>query len=291
MRHATNWEALDDALGGGLRPGTLTVVAGATGIGKTQLGVKFADAGRLAEQRPGVFLDLCSRGDSQNHADYARRLANWDLCEVSPNSQHDAVDCFNPSANWGDYLNVFQGAGQRPTREGMDISQWHDWQAKLARVLTQTAGFLYGSFVRGAKRVVIDGIEPVIRPADSVQFELFEYAYHRIVRKEPEWAARELFRERYLSLADKVASNIYDPNEISCVVLQTTKEILLEDLIAKPLEEGDLLSNANTVILMGKVRQGNEYRRGLYVQKHRGSPVSDRILYYLIQDTGFVAQD
>ena len=37
-------EKLDRELGGGLLPGTLTVVAGATGIGKTQLGLKWADA-------------------------------------------------------------------------------------------------------------------------------------------------------------------------------------------------------------------------------------------------------
>ena len=33
-------------LGGGLLPGTLTVVYGATGIGKTHLGLTFADHGR-----------------------------------------------------------------------------------------------------------------------------------------------------------------------------------------------------------------------------------------------------
>ncbi|MEY2727842.1 MAG: hypothetical protein RLZZ458_3709, partial [Planctomycetota bacterium] len=41
-RHSTGIPKLDDALGGGLIPGTLTVVMGATGIGKTQLGVRYA---------------------------------------------------------------------------------------------------------------------------------------------------------------------------------------------------------------------------------------------------------
>ena len=36
---------MDRELGGGLLPGTLTVVAGATGIGKTQLGLRWAEAG------------------------------------------------------------------------------------------------------------------------------------------------------------------------------------------------------------------------------------------------------
>ena len=38
-RVSTGIPRLDQALGGGLLPGTLTVVVGATGIGKTQLGV------------------------------------------------------------------------------------------------------------------------------------------------------------------------------------------------------------------------------------------------------------
>ena len=42
-------------LGGGLLPGTLTVVAGATGVGKTQLGLHWANAGlgaRRTTRRP-----------------------------------------------------------------------------------------------------------------------------------------------------------------------------------------------------------------------------------------------
>src|SRR5438270_7967087 len=72
-------EGLDGLLGGGLIPGTLTVLAGATGAGKTQLGLRWADAGRNAEGRRGVVCDLTSRGDAQNHAAYARDLFGWDL--------------------------------------------------------------------------------------------------------------------------------------------------------------------------------------------------------------------
>jgi KaiC/GvpD/RAD55 family RecA-like ATPase len=45
-RLSTGVEGLDELLGGGLIPGTLTVVLGSTGIGKTQLGLQFAYAGR-----------------------------------------------------------------------------------------------------------------------------------------------------------------------------------------------------------------------------------------------------
>ena len=58
-------------LGGGLLPGTLTVVAGATGIGKTQLGVHYAHAGASDESRRGVIYDLTARGDAQSQSDYA----------------------------------------------------------------------------------------------------------------------------------------------------------------------------------------------------------------------------
>src|SRR4051812_30236850 len=70
---------LDRQLGGGLIPGTLTVIAGATGTGKTQLGLKWADAGGAAEGRRGVICDLTSRGDSQNHQGYARQHFGWEL--------------------------------------------------------------------------------------------------------------------------------------------------------------------------------------------------------------------
>ena len=46
-RLSTGVPGLDELLGGGLLPGTLTVVVGATGIGKTQLGLQFARAVRL----------------------------------------------------------------------------------------------------------------------------------------------------------------------------------------------------------------------------------------------------
>ena len=48
---------------------------------------------------------------------------------------------------------------------------------------------------------------------------------------------------------------------------------MLDDLISRPLDEGDVLSNANTLIYMGKIRDGNRISRGLYIAKHRGSAV------------------
>src|SRR5262245_9558256 len=78
-RTSTGIPKLDDMLGGGLLPGTLTVIYGATGIGKTHLGLTFADHGLSADGARGVVLDLNGRGDSQQHDEYAARLFHWAL--------------------------------------------------------------------------------------------------------------------------------------------------------------------------------------------------------------------
>src|SRR5439155_26605185 len=92
-RQSTGVPGLDDLLGGGLIPGTLTVVVGATGIGKTQLGLQFANAGAAQETRRGVVFDMSSRGDSQSHAEYARRMFDWRLVAMEPGRAID-VECF-----------------------------------------------------------------------------------------------------------------------------------------------------------------------------------------------------
>src|SRR5205807_10355835 len=78
-RVSTGVPRLDEMLGGGLLPGTLAVVYGATGIGKTHLGLTFADHGRVADGERGVVFDMNGRGDSQQHAEYAVRLFGWTL--------------------------------------------------------------------------------------------------------------------------------------------------------------------------------------------------------------------
>ena len=63
-RVLTGIPKLDAMLGGGLLAGTLAVVYGATGIGKTHLGLTFADRGRVAEGARGLVFDMNGRGDS-----------------------------------------------------------------------------------------------------------------------------------------------------------------------------------------------------------------------------------
>ena len=294
-RLKTGIPGLDELLGGGLIPGTLTAVVGATGIGKTQLGVQFARAGLSSlapspqspapAQRPGIFFDMSSRGDSQSHAEYARRIFDWKLAVADADKQVQ-LDSFFENREPGEYLHIFDYAGRRVTKRDLDWDDWHTWQAQLNARLRAAIAFLYGNFVRGCERVVIDGIEPTDRPGESIQFNLFEYLYHQILRKDPEWVARDLFREAYLRNAGEISKHIYDPARIGCLLLYTSHETMLDDLISRRLDEGDVLSNANTIIYMGKVRSGDRLTRALYIAKHRGSACDERIVPYTIDDHG-----
>lgn len=286
VRLSTGIDGLDELLGGGLLPGTLTVVLGATGIGKTQLGLHFAHAGLRQEGRPGVVFDMSARGDSQNHADYARRMFDWRLEAVEPKGHPDLDGFFRPGRRHGDYLHVFDQSGRRVTRGDLDEREWHDWQAELSRRLGVSIAFFYGNFVRGVRRAVVDGVEPADRPSDSIQLELFEYVYHQILRKDPEWVARDLFRQHYRRHDESVTANVYDPTAIGCMLLCTSHETSLDALVERPLDEGDLLANANTVIHLGRIREGTRFRRAMYVAKHRGSACTDQIILFSIDASG-----
>jgi KaiC/GvpD/RAD55 family RecA-like ATPase len=285
-RVSTGISQLDERLGGGLLPGTLTVLVGGTGSGKTQLGLQFLNAGQGQEGRRGIVFDMTARGDSQGHLDYARRMFQWSPQVVDSERQPELTDFFSNAHQIGEYLHIFDYRGRRVTKSDLDWDSWHAWQAELNAKLRNAIAFLYGNFAAGTRRVVIDGIEPVDRPHESLQFNLFEYVYHQVLRKDPEWVARDLFREQYRANATAAAQHLYNPQEITCLLLSTSHEVLLDDLISRQLEEGDVLSNANTVILMGRIRENNRLLRGLYIAKHRGSSCADEILRYEITNDG-----
>ncbi|HEY2761098.1 MAG TPA: ATPase domain-containing protein [Pirellulales bacterium] len=286
-RLSTGIPKFDDLLGGGLLAGRLTVVVGATGIGKTQLGVQFAQAGQSQEGKPGIIFDMTARGDSQSHAEYAQRMFDWRLTPASAGTQPALEDFFMPDRSHGDFLHVFDRRGKRVTRNDLDFDAWHEWRGELNARLNATVAFFYGNFVQGVRRAVIDGVEPAVgRPSDSIQLELFEYVYHQILRKESEWVARDLFRERYRQYAEAIAQTKYEHEQIGCMLLCTSAETMLEELIRRPLDEGDVLANANTIIQLGKITEGGKIRRALHIAKHRGSAASDEIVPYTITDQG-----
>ena len=284
-RLSSGVDRLDPFLGGGLIPGTLTVVVGASGIGKTQLGLHFAHAGRTQEGHGGILFDMSARIDSQGHAQYAKRMFDWSLVE-QPQSRFSAETFFDAQRPLGDYLHVFDHQGRRVTQRDMGFDGWHDWQAELAAKLELTIDFFYGNFVRGARRAVIDGIEPAQRPSESIQFELFEYVYHQILRKDSQWVARDLFRQSFRAYADSIERHAYDADQVGAMLLATSHETMLDALIERPLVDGDLLAGANTVVYLGKLRDVDKMSRGLFIAKHRGSACSDEIIRYTIDNGG-----
>ncbi|MFK8112877.1 MAG: RAD55 family ATPase [Rubripirellula sp.] len=277
---------LDQLLGGGLLPGTLTVVMGATGIGKTQLGISFANQGRAQEGEAGILFDLTSRGDSQNHADYAKRLFDWQLSDQPPGQQVLLDNIWNRQLTRRDYMHIFRRSGKRVTSADMDSEQWREWKYEQAKKLDQAIAFFYGNFVHGVRRCVIDGVEPATKAAESIQLEMFEYIYHQILHKEHDWVARDLFRVCFREHREQIEKHAYRHDDLACLLLYTSHEVMLDDLITRPIESGDTLSNANTIILMGKTREGNKMGRALHVAKHRGSACDESIVPFEIQEAG-----
>ena len=186
----------------------------------------------------------------------------------------------------GDFLHLFSRSGRRVTINDLEADEWREWKAELIRKLDRAIAFFYGNFVHGARRCVIDGVEPTDQASDSFQFHIFDYIYHQILHKEHDWVARDLFRVAFRANEERVAQHAYDHQDLSCTLLYTSHEVLLDDLLVRPLQSGDVLSNANTIILMGKVKEGLKMSRALHVAKHRGSACDDAIVPYTITESG-----
>lgn len=250
------------------------------------MGLSYANAGLQQEGERGIVFDLTTRGDSQNQPEYAQRMFGWEFRNRVIQDRIDPAIVWDRSQIRSDYLHVFHRGGRRVTIGDMQPEDWQEFKADLMRRLDQTIAFFYGNFVHGVRRAVIDGVEPTTKDADSFQFHLFDYIYHQVLRKEHDWLARDLFRVHYRSQESEVLRHAYDCNKIGGMLLYTSHEVMLDDLISRPIQSGDVLSNANTIILVGKIREGNRLGRALYVAKHRGSACEEQILPYQITEHG-----
>ncbi len=81
---------------------------------------------------------------------------------------------------------------------------------------------------------------------------------------------------------------MYDHRKVACLLLYTSHEVMLDDLLQRRLDTGDVLANANTIILMGKTRDGDRMGRALHVAKHRGSACDDSIVSFEIRKEGLI---
>ena len=289
-RVSTGLPKLDAMLGGGLLPGTLAVVYGATGIGKTHLGLTFADHGRVADGARGVVLDMNGRGDSQQHPEYAARLFGWTLTPwthtVTPMSEPfppaEQMEAFYSNAlPWVGRVRDFQV----PTADGEVEFDWN-WKAAYNHALYTVRPFVYFHFAAGTRRVVVDGVEPMDAPADSIQVFMFDELYRKTIHRDAETLGMEICLPVWKHRAF-IDAHRYDHTRVTTLLLVTTEETRLEDLLARKVAPGDVGATANTILALGSERIGNRLARMLCVVKHRGSAMSDEIVEFRIGPRGF----
>jgi len=287
-RVSTGSERLDAMLGGGLLPGTLTVMYGATGIGKTHMGLAFCHHGRRAEGRPGLVFDMNARGDSQQHHAYAARLYGWDLKRwshaVTPMAQPyppaEQMEAF--------YCDAFPWVGklrdyQVPTPDGLEFD-WN-WKAVYNHALYTVRPFVYFHLAAGSRRVMVDGVEPMDVPGEYIQPYIFDDLYRKIIHRDSETLGMEICLPVWQHRAF-IDAHRYDHAAVTTVLLVTTEETRLEHLIARKVAAGDIGAVANTILVMGSERTGTRLGRFLCVVKHRGSAMSDEIAEYRITGRG-----
>ncbi len=277
-------------LGGGLLPGTLTVVYGATGIGKTHLGLTFAVNGKRYEGARGVVFDMTARGDSQRHDEYAKRLFGWELEKWNHSIRYGQQDPFPTSLalermrychefDYGGRLEEYQVI--KP--EGRDFRR--DWLAAYTQRWKMVLPFFYFHFAEGVKRVVVDGVDPTEASHESIQLHTFNELYRKIIHQDGDVLGMEIlipvWRHRGF-----IEQKRYDHRDVATLLLVTTQETMLDDLIARKVGEGDIGASANTILLMGRRMGQGEVGRALYVAKHRGSACSAEIAEYTITDRG-----
>jgi KaiC/GvpD/RAD55 family RecA-like ATPase len=288
-RTSTGIQKLDDMLGGGLLPGTLCVVYGATGIGKTHLGLHFAHAGQTAEGTPGIFFDMNARGDSQQHHGYAERLYGWKLARwthtVTPMTEplpsaEQMTARYCDALPWVGKLRDYQA----PAPDGSLELDWN-WKAEYNHALYTVRPFVYFHLTAGCRRVVVDGIEPMDVPGEYIQAFLFDELYRKTIHRDSETLGMEICMPvwKYREFID---GHRYDHTEVTTILLVTTEETQLEHLIARKVAAGDIGAVANTIVVMGSERVGNRLGRFLCVVKHRGSVKSDDIVEYRMTERG-----
>jgi KaiC/GvpD/RAD55 family RecA-like ATPase len=290
QRVSTGIERLDGMLGGGLLPGTLTVVYGATGIGKTHLGLRFAQEGQACDGRRGILFDLNARGDSQQHHEYARRLYGWDLGRW----QHTVTPMADPYPAEADlgafYCDALPWVGklrdyQVDTPDG-PIFDW-SWKAAYSHALYTVRPFVYFHLAAGTRRIVADGIEPMDVPADYIQPFVFEELYRTVIHRDSETLGMEICLPVWKHRAF-IDAHRYAHTAVTTVLLVTTEETQIEHLIARKVAAGDIGAVANTIVVMGSERVGNRLGRFCCVIKHRGSAMSDEIAEYRVTEQGVV---
>jgi hypothetical protein len=173
---------------------------------------------------------------------------------------------------------------QVPTADGGFEFDWN-WKAAYNHALYTVRPFLYFHFAAGTRRVMVDGVEPMDSPADSIQCFIFDELYRKSIHRDAETMGMEICLPVWQH-REFIDAHRYDHARITTLLLVTTEETRLEDLLARKVATGDIGATANTIIAMGSERVGSRLARMLCVIKHRGSAMSDEIAEYRIGPAG-----
>jgi KaiC/GvpD/RAD55 family RecA-like ATPase len=289
IRVSTGLVRLDEMLGGGLLPGTLCVVYGATGIGKTHLGLHFTHPDGAPDGASGIFFDMNARGDSQQHSEYASRLygralTRWThtvtpMADPYPSAEQMAAR-YCDALPWVGKLRDYQV----PFQDGGLELDWN-WKSEYNHAMYTVRPFVYFHLGAGCRRIVVDGVEPMDVPGEYIQPFLFDELYRTVIHRDSETLGMEICLPVWKH-RDFIDRHRYDHAAVTTMLLVTTEETQIEHLLARKVASGDIGAVANTIVVMGSERVGDRLGRFLCVVKHRGSAKSDDIAEYRVTERG-----
>lgn len=155
-RKSSGLQGLDEALGGGFISGKKVIVYGATGVGKSILGVTFAHEGISIESHPGLIIDISKGVDEQSQQGYAEQLFGWSLKDWKN---------LNPNVRPQDFVSFAYRTGSLDdfTKTSEKIGRRYDGSGYSEEVGTPFLRY----HLPKSKRVVIDGSEPYETAKDS----------------------------------------------------------------------------------------------------------------------------
>src|SRR3970040_1983853 len=109
----------------------------------------------------------------------------------------------------------------------------------------RSSPFFTSTLRRGGRGLGWRGVAPPGPPHESMQLYIFEELYRKIIHQDGEILGMEIlipvWRHR-----DFIDRHRYDHREVATLLLVTTEETLLDDLIARKVGEGAVGDSANT---------------------------------------------
>jgi archaellum biogenesis ATPase FlaH len=114
---------------------------------------------------------------------------------------------------------------------------------------------------------------------------MFNELYRKTIHRDAETLGMEICLPVWKH-REFIDAHRYDHARVTTLLLVTTEETRLEDLLARKVATGDVGATANTILVLGSERVGSRLARLLCVVKHRGSAMSDEIVEYKITPTG-----